>query len=171
MRARDGHRPGAPPAPTALPNRLFRGAPVTIRSGSLERLKLDGGVADGRVTVDAPRLVRLEMSRTRHLDPSKVKGARIAAPELSELIWRNAYHPSRDQIADARRHLRKLEVVPPDYYSLYYSSKFEVPKKMSALFKRFDYVDELSMHMDIPSCDTDEDEVRHDYSLLLGALL
>ncbi|KAF8669208.1 hypothetical protein HU200_051538 [Digitaria exilis] len=124
--------------------------PVSIRSDSLEQLKLGGRVADGQITVDAPKLIRLEMSRSRwYLDLDEVKGARIAAPELSELIWQGVYHSHRDQIAETRSHLRKLEL-PLELDSNYILYQSFMVKKVSALLKRFDYVDELSMDIEIP---------------------
>lgn len=83
------------------------------------------------------------------MDLDEVKGTRIAAPELSELIWQGVYHLRRDQIAETRSHLRKLEV-PLELDSNYILYQSFMVKKVSALFKRFDYVEELSMHIEIP---------------------
>jgi hypothetical protein len=126
---------------------------VSIRSDSLRRLRLCRRVADGQITVAAPSLVHLEMLRTSYFDRAEVKGAHIAAPELSEVIWHNTYDSERDRIVETKRHLSKLEVAQNNN-----RCKFLVSEAAPALFRRFNYVDELDIHMGIPLTIDDDDE-------------
>ncbi|KAL6657879.1 hypothetical protein ACP70R_005659 [Stipagrostis hirtigluma subsp. patula] len=62
---------------------------LSIRSELLQRLKLGCRISiGGQITVQAPRLLRLEMPR--YMGP---KGCHIAAPSLAEMTWHNSLHP------------------------------------------------------------------------------
>ncbi|KAF0905154.1 hypothetical protein E2562_000950 [Oryza meyeriana var. granulata] len=113
----------------------------SVRSEMLERLELCLRVA-GRLTVETPRLVRLAVSgcfRTPVQNPQY--SARVAAPKLADVSWRDVYDPLRHQFVEALRHLRKLRVWP-----------CFMPQKSShwnVLLRRFDAVDELELYLSI----------------------
>ncbi|KAL6896788.1 hypothetical protein ACP4OV_007360 [Aristida adscensionis] len=116
------------------------GRAVSIRSDTLERLKLAGTVTAG-VAVDAPRLALLEISRRSVPQPEVRHGVHVAAPELTEVVWHGVYDPRRDGIVRAGRHLRRLEVTPDCSYQCVDLAQ----RTTSALLHLFDTVDELIM--------------------------
>ncbi|KAL6656726.1 hypothetical protein ACP70R_004506 [Stipagrostis hirtigluma subsp. patula] len=120
---------------------------LSIRSDSLERLKV-GGAVGSWIAVEAPRLVRLEMQSLRWWTAAYgndgMHGAHIAAPELAEVIWHGAYYSQFDRFVEVGRHLRRLEVTLNFYTEL----EWLVPEM--ALLARFDTVDELDLHGTIP---------------------
>ncbi|CAN6183725.1 unnamed protein product [Urochloa humidicola] len=134
---------------------------VSIRSDSLERLELSGYVANRKITVDAPRLVRLEMGRTSGFGRWTGHGSHINAPELAELIWHNLYGTKCDQIVKTRRHLQRLEVVLQRNDQL----------KMSGLLARFHYVHQMDLHISIPCSFLDSGDDNFSLSLSTYAIL
>uniref|UniRef100_A0A0D9X051 F-box/LRR-repeat protein 15/At3g58940/PEG3-like LRR domain-containing protein n=1 Tax=Leersia perrieri TaxID=77586 RepID=A0A0D9X051_9ORYZ len=118
----------------------------SVRSETLERLDLRVSRVNGRLTVEAPRLVRLAVSEifiTPSLDPQHA--ARIAAPKLAEVSWYDVYDALRHQFVVAPRRLRKLQV-----RTCYMDERNMRWSKLAAgLLQRFDAVDELELDLDI----------------------
>ncbi|KAK3127329.1 hypothetical protein QOZ80_7AG0571530 [Eleusine coracana subsp. coracana] len=115
---------------------------LSIRSESLQRLRLGGGGSSttGHITVNAPRLARLEMSRSSVWIQKRkeVYAVHIVAPELTELICHDAYSQC-DHIVTNQPCLRKLEVNM--------NKEALVSGKTSTVLEQFDTVDELELHL------------------------
>ncbi|KAK3125316.1 hypothetical protein QOZ80_7BG0603220 [Eleusine coracana subsp. coracana] len=80
---------------------------LSIRSASLKRFELCD--VSGHITIDTPRLLRLEISR-RMFIWKVIHTVHVIAPELVEVIWHGPYYPGHDQIVKTERHLRKLQM-------------------------------------------------------------
>jgi hypothetical protein len=77
---------------------------ISIRSGSLERLRVHTLLHGDCLQVSTPEL------RALHL-PCVLGDAHIVTPKLSEVRWgKYYYNSSRHQLAEAGRHLRRLEM-------------------------------------------------------------
>ncbi|TVU21699.1 hypothetical protein EJB05_31352, partial [Eragrostis curvula] len=107
------------------------GPVVSLRSRSLERLEIHIDM-DGRLNVDAPKL--------QVFYPCLICDFCIVAPKLSVLRWYNLfYDPSRHNLADAGKHLRRL--------------KIDASSPGSALMQRFNTVQELDLTINIAKDD------------------
>lgn len=132
----------------ALGVSFFNSVALSICSDSLRELRLGGGdrVIAGHVTVDAPRLTRLEMSgsssRTTWRRKRVVYGVNIVAPELAELICHAPYSQCDHQIVTSQPRLRKLVVGVNVNREALVSSR-----KTLMVMGQFDTVDELELHI------------------------
>ncbi|KAK3125315.1 hypothetical protein QOZ80_7BG0603210 [Eleusine coracana subsp. coracana] len=115
---------------------------LSICSESLQRLRLGrgGSSTTGYITVNAPRLAWLEMSRSSVWIQKRkeVYGVHIVAPELAELICHDAYSQCDHNVTN-QPCLRKLEVDM--------NKEALVSGKTSTVLEQFDFVDELELHL------------------------
>uniref|UniRef100_A0A0E0LM03 F-box/LRR-repeat protein 15/At3g58940/PEG3-like LRR domain-containing protein n=1 Tax=Oryza punctata TaxID=4537 RepID=A0A0E0LM03_ORYPU len=113
----------------------------SVRSESLEQLdvRVAVGVA-GQLVVEAPRLVQLALSGCfRNPSRNPQNTARVTAPKLTEVTWRDVYNPLGHHFVEASRNLRELQVWPR-----YMEEKDSRWKKLVVdLLRRFNAVDEL----------------------------
>jgi len=104
---------------------------ISISSTSLQRLvfrHMSGISKKARIVVAAPSLYYLALENCG----DRSAAATIVAPMLAELIWNHSYDPSRHSIRDADRQIYRLAVTC---------------RSNTALFQRFDAVDEMSLHL------------------------
>ncbi|XP_021309279.1 putative F-box/LRR-repeat protein At5g02700 [Sorghum bicolor] len=104
---------------------------ISISSTSLQRLvfrQISGISKKARIVVASPSLYYLALENCG----DRSAAATIVAPMLAELIWNHSYDPSRHSIKDADRQIYRLAVTC---------------RSNTALFQRFDAVDEMSLHL------------------------
>ncbi|CAL5086310.1 unnamed protein product [Urochloa decumbens] len=103
---------------------------LSVRSASLERLRVRPMFNGDRLQVSTPELRALDLPEGTSC------AAHIVAPKLSEVRWgKQFYDPSRHKLEGAGRHLRRLEVA--------------ANSRAAGIMGRFDTADELTLNISV----------------------